>query len=488
MNTSMNVAASLLICTSLLACTDDPGGPIPPFPSTQVLLTDAPFPYDLVDRVDVHIVRVEASEVADTTSTSFEWIEIVEPNTTFNLIDLQQGTTALVGEGDLPAGQYQAIRLVINTNLSSITLKDGSKADVEWQVHGELALHALVEEALAVGSEGASIVIDFDVGRSFLYQEIIVDSTQSDPPDFLFIPWIRAVNEAATGGISGTVLGTDIEGNPVPLANATVSVLRGNFAESPETWGTVATGATDENGHFKIDFLLARHYIVRASPPSHAILAPATQGGVEVAVGQQTTVNLTLTNTQPTTFELVGVGQLNVGESAIFRAVVTDFGGDTLSGQFVSWQVGPGNVIVAESPNGGAPTGEYALITGVSRGVGVVFASSFDLFDSVGVVITDPNAAPVATVELSPTTQTVSVFDSLSIAATLKDALGNAVTGTYVTWSTSDSTVLQLTGPGNVFATTSPTYATFGALSPGTVTVTAVSEGKVGNATVIVQQ
>jgi hypothetical protein len=476
-----------LAITTTTACeTDDVGGPIPPISSTQVLLTDAPFPFDLVERVDVHIVRVAATESADTTSTAFQWIEIAEPNTTFNLLDLQRGTTALVGDGELPAGQYQAIRLVIDTDQSSVAMNDGTEASVRWPVSGELALHALVEEALAVGSEGASIVIDFDVGRSFYYGET-TDTLNTNAYDFVFIPWIRAVNEAATGGVTGTVYGTDIEGNPTPLHNATVSALRGNRTTDPSHWWTVATGATDTDGTFKIGFLLEGEYIVRASPPSGVILATAEATGVEVTVGEETDIALTLTNAFPSTLAISGPTDVNVGEAIQLRAIVVDQAGDTLSGQSASWFVGPQSIITIEDPNGGAPTGEYATITGVSRGVGSVVVTSLDLQDSVDVTVHDPNAQPVETVELTPPTQTVAVFDSLDIGVTLRDALGATVLGSSVTWSTSDSSALMLISQSTVVASSAPTYAHFLALKTGTITVTATSEGKSGNATVVIQ-
>ena len=84
---------------------------------TKVLLTDGPFPYDRIARVDVHIVRVQVAASADTSETQV-WTTIVEPNRTINLLDLQSGKTTLLGESAVEATAVGAVRVVINTALS----------------------------------------------------------------------------------------------------------------------------------------------------------------------------------------------------------------------------------------------------------------------------------------------------------------------------------------------------------------------------------
>src|SRR5438045_8974688 len=83
-------------------------------PLAKVLLTDAPFPFDSAASVTVYVVRIEASTATDTTGGG-DWVVITEPRKAFNLLTLQQGGTALVGDGALPAGQYHAIRLTLDT-------------------------------------------------------------------------------------------------------------------------------------------------------------------------------------------------------------------------------------------------------------------------------------------------------------------------------------------------------------------------------------
>src|SRR5512138_3082065 len=81
------LAATLAACGDATPLTSAPGT------ETSVLLTDAPFPYDSVTRVDVFIERIEASTSGDTTGNSGSWVTVAEPKRTFNLLDLQNGQT-----------------------------------------------------------------------------------------------------------------------------------------------------------------------------------------------------------------------------------------------------------------------------------------------------------------------------------------------------------------------------------------------------------
>jgi len=223
---------------------------------TQVYLTDDPFPYDTVERVDLFIRSIEASATLDTTNgNSPDWVTIATPEKTFNLLDFQQGNAALAGEADIPAGQYQAVKVVINTSQSHIVFRGGAEASVQWPVPGDLALYAFVEHALDVSPQGAKIVIDFDIGRTFIQYN----------GGFAFLPWIRAVNDAVTGGVQGTVEGPDIEGNPTPLPNVGITVYHDDGAGAL-AW-VVSTGRTDTLGRYAVAFLPAGSYRVLAEAP-----------------------------------------------------------------------------------------------------------------------------------------------------------------------------------------------------------------------------
>lgn len=484
---TLTLWATLAALSLTAACDESPAAQNSGTVNAKVRLTDAPFPFDRVTRVDVHIVSVDATENADTTVGSVDWTNIAAPRATFNLLALQRGVTAIVGEGAIPAGRYSAVRLVIDTEQSSITLSDRTRATVQWPVLGELALHALVQDALASYAPDTemNVVIDFDVGRSFQFVDAGADTLTTNPANgyFVFIPWIRAVNEAGTGGIRGTVTADlDGDGHVEPVENASVTIMGGDPTFGPLTWHTVATGRTDAAGTFVVDFLIVGSYIVQAAPPSDVAAGTATLAGVDVAIGEHTSVDLELPAADPASLEIVGSSTVQLNHEIVLRTVVVDANGDTLSGQPVSWNAWPADLVsLADPQDGGAPVREWVGVTGRKAGVVSIRATSFGLFDAVSVQVVDPNAAPVATVELWPASQTVAVFDSLSIAATLKDAQGNVLNDRLVTWAVSDTSVVRLAHGGQ-------STAQLIAKKAGSATVTGMSEGKSGAATVTVSQ
>jgi alpha-tubulin suppressor-like RCC1 family protein len=83
---------------------------------------------------------------------------------------------------------------------------------------------------------------------------------------------------------------------------------------------------------------------------------------------------------------------------------------------------------------------------------------------------------PVATVTVAPPTPAVAVGATVQLAATAKNAQGDALTGRTVAWSTSNAAV----------ATVDASSGLVTGVAPGTATITATIEGKQGTATVTV--
>jgi len=117
---------------------------------TAVFLTDAPFPFDRIRRVDIHIDEIALSLQADTSEGLPTWVTVARPERTFNLLDLQNGTTALLGEADVPPGQYHAVRVTFDPDRSGMTDRDGGHPAVDWQAKGDApSLFSMVEEPMA---------------------------------------------------------------------------------------------------------------------------------------------------------------------------------------------------------------------------------------------------------------------------------------------------------------------------------------------------
>jgi hypothetical protein len=432
---------------------------------TRVLLTDAPFPFDQVSRVDVYIVSIDASASSDTT-TAQTWTTLVAPNRTFNLLEVQGGATALLGETEVSATEFAAIRMVLRTDLSGITLADGSPAAVNWLGPTTQTINALVEQPLSMTTGGSgNLIIDFDVGRSFV---------QIPGGGFQFLPWIRAVNEDATGTIEGDVWGASGPlVDPARVPKASVAVFRGGGTNALVL---AATGVTDAQGHYAIHYMSGGGpYVIEAAPPANFEASPGYMDGVYVTPGQTTTANVSLNAGSATgggQLKISGPSQVTVGDAITLSAFVFNANGDSVYGAPVTWQ--NSNPTVARLDGSG-----FAVqLTGLAVGTTSIEAWSNDLWDSVVVTVGEVGA-PVATVEVNPASLTMAVGDSSGFQAILKDAIGNVLADRQVDWSVDSSVVNVLGQFGN--------YLIVRAVKAGTTTLHAFSEGKEGTATVTVQ-
>jgi Domain of unknown function (DUF4382) len=273
--------ALALSALGLVACGTTETGPSGPAGDgkTAVLLTDAPFPFDRISRVDIHIVDIGLSPQADTSQGPPAWITVASPDRVFNLLDLQNGTTALLGEAEVPPGQYRAVRVTFDPARSSMTDNDGGHPPINWQSKGDTpTLFGLVEEAMAIDENGEDIVIDFDVGRSFLPE----NSDSVAAGGFIFIPFLRAITRAGSGAITGALLHADDDA-PIPLAAVSVHyALDSTSAIGP----LIATSRSDAAGAFKASFLRPGRYTIVPEDLDRDLVGPSRT--VEVRAGETT--------------------------------------------------------------------------------------------------------------------------------------------------------------------------------------------------------
>jgi hypothetical protein len=252
----------------------------------NVLLTDAPFPFSQVKSVDVYVVRIDgklaetdSAEAADA-NDSTSWITLVSPNTRINLLTLVGGTTASLGLASIPVGTYRSFRMIINTDSSSVTLNDNTKPNIKWPSAGKNGIKIILDEPFDVTTDATNLLIDFDVGRSFVMRGNSISQN-----GLLFKPVIHAVTAQATGTISGTVRADSANG--ARMAGATVEVLKaGTALTDTVSANVVSSGVTDANGNFTLAFIPAGTYVVRATPPVASGYKPALLvGGAIVTAG-----------------------------------------------------------------------------------------------------------------------------------------------------------------------------------------------------------
>lgn len=464
----LSLATTALLAGAGCYQDDTPAAPQNQKPVTKALLTDAPFPYDSVASVNVYVVRVEAS-TGWAGPDSGEWVLIAEPKKSFNLLTLQRGTTAFLGEEELPAGQYHMIRMTIDTSLSSIIWSGGTARTVHWQnlwESNEMPLYASVEYPVDVPTEGAEIVIDFDLGRSFLYDFY-------GTGEFTFIPHLRAINSAATGAIAGTVTTPSIEGDQ-PVQNASVYVeWDGPCAcDPPNSRPVVATGRTDGAGSYKVAFVRAGTYMVRIEPP-YPFLETVSTPNVHVTAGATTTLSVSLpkAGADGAYLRISGPTSVGVGGTVTLIAAVGDANGEPVANPSVSWT--SSDTTIAEVTG----VGDTASVTGHQPGLAAITAASDGLSDSHTIQVLGA-PAPVATVTVEPGSADLAVGDTAAFVATARDSAGNRL-DRAVSWFGTDSSVFVLEFSGSV-------YAQVRAWGAGTAFLRATSEGKIGQATIAV--
>lgn len=265
---------------------------------TTFRLTDAPFPFNTVARVDIHVVQVQASWAGDTSAAAAsDFVTVADVNRTINLLALQGGLTDELGTANIPKGAIKAVRMIIDTDKSSITLNSGAvltgstNPGIAWQSSAGIAtLNAEVTDNIAVPDEGTDVVIDFDIGRSF------IDPAEVSPPcactGFIFSPQgLRAVESSRTGSVTGTVR---YSGVAAGQADATVELKLGNPNSPSNTWATVSTTKSDASGNFKFAYVTRSTFWSQAGwtymvVASHAA-AQATITNVLVSAGANTAV------------------------------------------------------------------------------------------------------------------------------------------------------------------------------------------------------
>jgi uncharacterized surface anchored protein len=253
-----------------------------------VRLTDAPFPFSDVTRVDVFVVRVDArtSEPTDAEATDESntngWTTVATPNASINLLDLGDGKTTNLGATTLATGTYDGFRLIIDPSKSSITLKDGTKPAIMFPSAGHSGIKVNLATPIQLTENGSVMTLDFDVGSSFVMRG------NDARNGFIFKPVIRAVAEDITGSASGSVHATSATGAAV--AGATVEVLTaGSLLADSDPTHVVRSTSTDANGNFRIAFLLPGTYVLRATPPTASGFKPALlPGGLTITTGTET--------------------------------------------------------------------------------------------------------------------------------------------------------------------------------------------------------
>lgn len=197
--------------------------------------------------------------------------------------------------------------------------------------------------------------------------------------------------------------------------------------------------------------------LVRAVAPGTTTVRVSSEGQVGTTTIVVTRVPVASVTISPATANVM------VGRTVTLAASVRDASGSALGDRPVSWR--SGNEAVATVSQSG-------VVSGVRAGSAVIFATADGQSDQATVSVTP---VPVGSVEVMPGSSAITVGQTVQLSATVRDADNRVVTDREVTWSTSDARIALVSASGLVTGVNS-----------GTVTITAVSEGRAGTAVVTV--
>ncbi len=172
----------ILLWLSVLGCESD--GVAPGSSGRLVIyISDAPGQFD---EVNISISRVEAHKEGG------GWFVVNDEPQTFDLLELSNGVTAVLGDAHLEAGFYTQLRLIINEGSNVLTGGNSYPLTIS---SGE--------------QTGVKLVHAFDIEPDYTY-ELLLDfdvhhSIHSSALGYMLKPVIRVEALAQTGAIRGSI-------------------------------------------------------------------------------------------------------------------------------------------------------------------------------------------------------------------------------------------------------------------------------------------
>ena len=220
-----------------------------------VRLSDSPASFD---SVVVCISRVEV-HVSGTDTTSGSWFVINDSLRHFDLLELMNGASVVLGDTSLAPGNYTQIRLIV-TDSSYVIDNDGKHY---LTIPSGYQTGIKLNHSFSIESDNIyELLLDFNVEKSIL---------KTGNGQYKLKPVIRVVPVVISGSISGQIL-------PLEALPGVVSTIAG--ADTVTTY-------VDDAGYFKLVGLLEGFYNVNILPDT-TVYKDSTITNVQVMQNQNT--------------------------------------------------------------------------------------------------------------------------------------------------------------------------------------------------------
>jgi len=251
---------SMLSFFVLIGCSDQTTNvdPVDPNGRLKMYLIDSPA---ALDSVIICVTRVEVHKAGNDSTSG--WFVINDSTRYFDLLQLTNGASAILGDTSLPAGQYTQIRLFIGDG--SYVIDQGIKHDLEVPSGSKSGLK-LIHQFTIESNKLYELLLDFNVEKSI----VITGNGQ-----YKLKPTIKVTPVVISGSISGQVLPLD--------AQPTIWTVFGI--------DTITT-YTDLQGHFKLMGLLQGLYDVNIIPLDTMVYRDNVITGVQVIANQETDIGI----------------------------------------------------------------------------------------------------------------------------------------------------------------------------------------------------
>ncbi|MFZ3274911.1 MAG: DUF4382 domain-containing protein [Lutibacter sp.] len=234
----------------------------PPFGTLSLKLTDAPMHYDQFMSASVIIDKIEIGNSAHADS----FMTLTNTPMKYNLLELVNGMTSTMANVEIPAGDYNLLRLYISS--TEMVMTNGETFSYNMDQDGYSG-SSMMQNGMMLNNQNRSIdiqldhlltisngsmsefLLDIDVDQSFMLEGVNYNNMMMGMTGFTFMPTMRFVDLSTSGTINGTV--QDANEN---LPNATISLMLN---------GTLYTTThSEENGHYAFIGIPEGMYTVEA--------------------------------------------------------------------------------------------------------------------------------------------------------------------------------------------------------------------------------
>ncbi|HEX5437767.1 MAG TPA: Ig-like domain-containing protein [Gemmatimonadaceae bacterium] len=336
--------------------------------------------------------------------------------------------------------------------------------------------------AVVISPKSATVFVDSTTQLS-----AVVTDANGNPLSGRPISWSSGTKSVATVSPSGVVTGVapgsatitaTSEGKSgtatiavklVPVASVTVTPSSTSLqvgktvqlaAKLEDANGKVLTGRTVtwSSGDNSVATVSTSGLVTAVAPGATVIQAESEgqRGFASISVGAVPVASVTVSPSSKT---------IVVGDTTRFTATPKDADGNALTGRTISWFSDNTTVATVNSSTG--------LVTAKATGTATISATVEGKQGSATLTVQN---APVNSVTVSPSADTILIGQTASFTATLKDAKGNTLTGRTITWKSTNTAIATVTSAG---------VAT--GKAAGTAGIIATSEGKADTATITVK-